>query len=115
MLKVFSFIFMLALPCCGFAEADLYKLNADGARARRTGAGNAYTQLAYNECRVHVYRAIDLMSRRGHSYVHVPLRTCAGLEPEKLKKELEKKGFKVGIDSAGIEGVHYIEVMTVAW
>jgi hypothetical protein len=45
----------------------------------------------------------------------VPLRTCAGLEPEKLKKELEKKGFKVGIDSAGIEGVHYIEVMTVAW
>ena len=114
MKKIASFLLLLSLSC--FAkESGLYEYSAYKAKEQVNRSLNIQRKVLYNECRVDAYKSIVAASRRGQDYTHVLLRGCAGLEPQHLRDELVKKGYRVALEEVGINGIHYTTVMTVSW
>jgi hypothetical protein len=113
-MKIILSIFLLFSLNC-FAESQFYDFTAKDAKSNNKKTEEIYNRVNYNECRSPVYKAIKLASKRGHSYIHIVLDRCNGLNPEKLENELKSKGFEIKRTHTGIRGVNFVDVMTIAW
>lgn len=101
-------ILLLSFPAFGLDFKEVQKMT-------KANEDHLY-QLYRDKCRSSIESNIKSAAQSGEYYIHVlSPNSCYGLMLEEIAADLILKGFKVKIDSAGLEGVHYEQILTVAW
>lgn len=97
--------------CC--SQADLTAQEAGKLSKRKYNKEDAIYK---KYCRRGIMSKIRLAAKKGDFYVHIsdPAH-CVGNSLEEVSLELRDKGYQTDISSAGLEKIHYIQILTVGW
>ncbi len=107
MIKIFIITVFLSLNCFAVTSDDANKLTGE--------YWNKDYTFWKKKCVGGIEYQIKEAAKNGDSYVHATNISCYGMMMDEVAVELKLRGFKTKLDSYGLDGYHWEEVLTIGW